>query len=45
MPIKQLKNKLKMTQNKLMKISLEIEMIKQNGFHDGLVVKPKPEIE
>ena len=45
MPIKQLKNKLKMTQNKLMKISLEIEMIKQNGFHDGLVVKPKQEIE
>ena len=34
-----------MTQNKLMKVSLEIEMIKQNGFHDGLVVKPKQEIE
>ena len=34
-----------MTQNKLMKLSLEIEMTKYNGFCDELVVKPKQEIE
>lgn len=33
------------TQTKLMKMSLEIEMIRQKEFGDGLVVKPKKQSE
>lgn len=36
---------LKMTWSKLVKVSLEIEMVKQEGFGDGMLVEPKGKIK